>query len=99
MATLFVSEYGSVGLTLNGGNVAAGKEPRLAAQSVAVGVASAQSDAFQDNTRFIRVHTDVACYYKIGSNPTAVATEGRLAANQTEYFGVNGGDKIAVIQE
>jgi hypothetical protein len=30
-------------------------------------------------------------------NPTAVATAQRLAANETRYYGVNPGEKIAVI--
>ena len=58
---------------------------------------SAQSSAFNAATRFIRVHTDAICSILIGSNPTATTAKKRLAADQTEYFAVNSGDKIAAI--
>ena len=66
-------------------------------QTVTTSGTSTQSSAFNAATTIIRVHTDTVCNIKIGSNPTAAATSMRLAADQTEYFGVNGGsDKIAV---
>jgi hypothetical protein len=66
-------------------------------QTVTTSGSSVQSSAFNVATKVIRVHTDTACKIKINSNPTATATSMRLAADQTEYFGVNGGtDKIAV---
>jgi hypothetical protein len=55
------------------------------------------SAPFDPRTKFIRVHTDAICSIAIGVNPTAVATEMRMAANQTEYFGVGANSKIAVI--
>lgn len=66
-------------------------------QTVTTSGSSVQSTVFGTATRVIRVHTDTACNIKIGSNPTAAATSMKMAANTTEYFGVNGGtDKIAV---
>jgi hypothetical protein len=73
--------------------------PPLAEQQVAIGGGSLQSVAFSGTTRFIRVDTDTTCRIAWGKNPTAsAANTTRLVAGQTEYFGVNAGDKLAVIQ-
>jgi orotate phosphoribosyltransferase len=45
----------------------------------------------------VRVHTDAICSIAYGANPTATINSFRMNANTTEYFGVNPGDKIAVI--
>lgn len=58
---------------------------------------AAQSAAFGSTTRFIRVNTDAVCSISFGSNPTATTSNRRLAANQTEYFGVIGGRKLSAI--
>lgn len=98
MAVLYISEYATAGAVGLGGNVIqAAQEPPIAEQTVAISGSSAQSSAFQNNTTFIRVHTDAICSVLVGSNPTATATKKRLAANQTEYFAVVPGFKIAVI--
>lgn len=97
MTTLYISEYADLAKGPTKGDMPAPQEPRLAAQTVAIGGASLQSSAFNANTRFVRIHTDAICSIKFGSDPTAVNTEGRLAANATEYFGVVPGHKVAVI--
>lgn len=71
--------------------------PKVADNNVAIGGTSTQSSAFNADTRIIRVHTDAICSIEIGANPTAAATSARMAANQTEYFFVTPGHKIAVI--
>lgn len=96
MATLYIAEYGvTKGI---GGLVAPIVAcPPLAEQTVAIGGASVQSSAFTSNTNIIRVHTDAICSVLIDTDPTVTAVKSRMAANQTEYFGVRPGDKIAVI--
>lgn len=96
MAKVYVSEYNSVG-GIMGAAVAAPAEPALAEQNIAIGAGSVQSNAFNTDTRLIRVHTDAICAIKIGASPTAVATDKRMPANATEYFTVTAGHKIAVI--
>ncbi len=72
--------------------------PPLAQQVVAIGAASVPcTNAFNAATNLIRVHTDLGCSIAIGKTPVATAVQTRLASNQTEYFAVSGGDKIAVI--
>ena len=94
MATLYVSEFGDIAI----GRAQAMTLPPLASQTVAIGgTSAATTNAFGQNTRMIRVHTDAVCSIAVGPSPTAVATAMRMAADTTEYFGVNPGDKIAVI--
>lgn len=91
MAKVYIAEFPQIDL-----NVA--REPPLAEQTVAIGGGSVQcSNSFHALTRVIRVHTDAICSIAISGNPTATTSTRRMAANTTEYFGVEGGQKIAVI--
>lgn len=93
---LSIREYEHINAVASG-IVPVGQEPAIASQTVAIGGTSAQSSAFNARTRFVRIHTDVACSLEFGTNPTAVAGACDLAANQTEYFGLIPGLKLAVI--
>ncbi len=97
MAILDVTEYNELTQAGRGHLVMAGQEPCTLNQQVAVGASSAQSSAFADTTRFIRIHSDVACRVAIGANPTASTASMRMGAGGTEYLGVLPGLKIAVI--
>src|SRR3546814_2115950 len=68
-------------------------EPPVTEQTVAIGATSTQSSAFNAKTRLIRVHVDAIASILIGANPTAAATNKRMAANQTEVFRVTPGHK------
>jgi hypothetical protein len=94
---LDVTEYSNLASSGRGAVVMAGQEPAVANQQVAIGVASAQSSPFADTTRFVRVHTDVACRIAFGSNPTAAASSMRMPAGGTEFFGVSPNLRVAVI--
>ena len=96
MAKVYVSEYAATPAFV-GQTVPTGQEPALAEQVVNITAGSVQSAAFNANTKFIRVHTDAICSYEIGASPTATANTPRMAANTTEFFGVVGGHKIAII--
>ena len=91
MATLYITEY-----TDTQGTRPVPREPPAAEQTVAIG-AAAQSAPFGPNTHLIRVHADSICSVVIGGNPTATTSNGRMAANQTEYRGVSPGQILAVI--
>lgn len=93
MATLYITEFRYIGDR----GVQAAECPPLADQTVSIGGGSLQSAAFNDGTKFIRVHTDTNCSVLVGANPTATTGKLRIAAGQTEYFSVQGGQKIAVI--
>ncbi len=92
MATVYIAEIESIRV---GGP--AMQSPPIVEQTVAIGGSSAASAAFSSNTAYIRVHTDAICSIVIGLSPTATTSNMRIAANQTEYFGVTGGQQLAVI--
>lgn len=103
MAVLYITEY-TQALNNGSGTVPVGLEPVNATQTLAISGSSAQSIALQGNTTLVRIHTDAVCGVAIGTNPTAVIASGtagsrRMAANQTEYFGLPFGSsyKVAVI--
>ena len=102
MATLYVSEYRLLASVPSVTNYApmpgqAPQEPVVAEYTVNISGSSTQGPLFGGYTALIRVHCDAVCSIAIGKNPTALTTNKRLAANQTEYFGVNQQDQIAVI--
>jgi hypothetical protein len=94
MSTLSIAEFRQLG---KDDRIQAVEQPPLAEQTVTVSGTSAQSSAFNDGTRIIRVHTDAIVSILIGSNPTATTAKARMVAGQTEYFTVVGGHKIAAI--
>ena len=99
MSTLYITEFCDLGYTAGNGTAAAGSQPPTAEQTVSIGGVSAQSSAFQNNTRFVRLHTDAICSVEFGTNPTTTSAKARLGANQTEYYSVPMGFsyKVAVI--
>lgn len=101
MANVNISEYPHVGVA---GSFAAqiGSLPPLAVQNLTPSGTTAQSSAFTDYTRIIRVFTDTAIAIRVGDalpapGPVALTTDTRMAANATEYFAVAPGQKAAVI--
>lgn len=97
MAVVDITQYASLAVDGSGRQISVGMEPCIANVQVAIGGSSVQSAAFNDNTRLVRVHTDAAIRIAFGANPTAASTSQRMAAGQTEYFGVRPGEKAAVI--
>lgn len=98
MALLYVTEYEALSPTTEGGAAQVPRTPPVVDQvPVVVGGTSLQSAAFGKTTTFVRLNCDVTCSIAFGPNPTATANSQRLAANQTEYFGVTRGYKVAVI--
>ena len=96
MPTLYISEYAVLGSTQSGALPVA-PDPALAGQTVAIGGTSAVSQPFSGQTRYVRLHSDAICSRLFGKSPTATAASPRMAVDQTEYFAVNPGDRVAVI--
>lgn len=94
--TVYVREYADVGVTF-GKHIQAAKEPGLADQTIANAATAAASSAFNDHTRVVRVHTDTAIGILFGAAPTALTTSAKMAADTTEYFVVEPGHKLSVI--
>jgi len=96
MAILFITEYAQEPIGPAGRVGQMQQEAPVAEQTVAIGAGSVQSAAFNAKTRFVRLHADVVCSVEFGTNPTATATTGRMAANQTEFRGVPVGQSFKV---
>lgn len=95
MTTLYITEY----LDIDGTRQVP-REPPLAKQTLSNAGAAVASNPFDARTTVIRLHTDTVCSVVIGqagSSPVATTTDGRMAANQTEYRGVMGGQVLSVI--
>jgi hypothetical protein len=97
MASLYITEYQRMATDGVGRQTPVGYEPALATQKVTISGVSAQSAAFNTKTTFVRLHTDAICSIVFGSNPTAAVTDPRMPLDAVEYFGVIGGQKVAVI--
>ena len=96
MAKLYVSEYERLGAAIGSGQAQFAQEPALVEQAFTF-TTSTPSSAFGSRTKYIRVHTDANCSVLVGENPTATTSTKRLAADQTEYFAVAPGFKIAAV--
>lgn len=72
-------------------------EPALVNQKVDFTAGTTQSNAFRTDTKMVRLHSEVICSIKFGTNPTAAITDARMVAGQTEYFKISPGYKVAVI--
>jgi len=98
MATAYLREYADIAHTFSK-VVQAGAEPAIADQTVTTSASSAQSAAFNANTRVVAISTPAAqavtCLF--GDNPTALVTSLRLPANSLIFFGVKPGQKVALI--
>lgn len=100
MATLYITECAYIATTAFAGDVAqAPSMPPIAEQHLTINTTVA-SAAFNAATRFIMVNADAACslaFSADGTDPTAVVTAHRMGANETRFYGVNPGGKIAVV--
>lgn len=86
-ATCKISEYENLVNDRNGRAVPVALEPAITTQEVTY-TASAQSAAFNANTRFVRIICDAKAHFVFGANPTAAATDPYLATDAAEYFAV-----------
>ena len=102
MSNLRITEFAGLGSSASGdGPVQAVSSPPTAQQVVAIGATSTASAAFNASTTIIRVQPEAVCAIYVGTS-APIATTGlsaRLAAGQTEYFRVDPGSKLAVIQD
>ena len=98
MARLYVAEFAETAIGPAGRVGPMAMELPVAEQTVAVGVASAAvTNPFNTKTRFVRLHSDVPANIEFGVTPTAlINASARMAAGQTEYFGVPIGQSYKV---
>lgn len=95
MGILYITEYADVGRDQNGNLAPVAMLPPLNQQAITF-TTSTQSAVLNAQTRLVRLHTDSICSFRAAVNPTAVTTDARLAANQTEYFAVPPGSTLKI---
>ncbi len=99
MTKAYVSEYSQMPQQ-QGVLLQVGFEPAITTQVLDYSSAHAESAAFNANTTFVRIHVDSIASFKFSAAGTAATTsDARMAANQTEFFGVPKGAamKVSVI--
>lgn len=95
MAQVILREYANVGVQTRSLDM---QEPANADQTLTSSAVSAQSAAFNAETRLITISTvSTALAVAFGKNPTALITSLRLPGNGLYKFAVRPGDKVAVI--
>lgn len=98
MASLLdITELKALPRDANGALILCAGFPFVTQQQVNYVAGSTASNAFNAETRFVRLHTDTACRIEFGSAPTAIGTSMRMAAGQTEFFAVPAGIKVAAL--
>ena len=94
LGTLYISEYVEAPV-IGGRSAPVVLEPAIAEQVVRITAESTQSAPFHSATRLVRLHSDGPCSIRFGTDPIATNSSGRL--HGTEYRGVGGGMRVAVI--
>src|SRR5688500_3558794 len=98
MSTVWIEEYSALGTDQHGRTISAPSAPSLVAnQAITLSGSSQQSAAFNAATQYIRIHSDAACNYAVGSNPTASSSTSHLPSGVIIDLVVTAGNKIAVI--
>lgn len=94
MAIVYIAEFGPLFGPPNLATL-----PPITEQTLAITATSTPSATFSSGTGLIRVTGDAAfsLAYSKDSVPTATAAKMRFAASAVEYFGVNPGGRVAVI--
>ena len=97
MSNVTIREYADLAVTY-AKYAQAGAEPAIADQAVTTSGVSAQSAAFNANTRLVCIVTVTQVAVAFGSNPTALITTSlRIPANSMVFFGVKPGQKVSLI--
>jgi len=99
MGIVNIAEFEKMGRENAGGMLPIAEVPALATNSVTSSGASADSDAFNTETNFVRIKTDTDIYIEFGASPTAAPEDIMMAAGDTEYFAVTPGHVVAVIDK
>src|SRR5271163_2617991 len=103
MASLYIQEFQGVGYpqlqnSFIGAALSTALLPSTSQPVLTISGSPSLSNAFALTTILIRVHCDSICSIVVGGlNPVANTSSMRLAASQTEYFGVRAGEFLSVI--
>lgn len=98
MATLYVTECAQTGVAANQWVMSPAVQTILADYNIAIGAASTNGPTFQNGTTFVMINADSACSLAFGVSPVAVPTAHRMSPNDTRFYIVQPGWKVAVIE-
>lgn len=93
MATLWIKEHFKKPQMAGGPDI--WSEPSDVEQAVMISGTSAQSAAFNAQTKFITITSDSAFCYLVAANPTATTSSFRIAADQILTIGVEPASGVA----
>lgn len=95
MATLYIREYSKLATDDRGSSVIVGLEPGID-NTLSIGANTTLT--LNLNTKFVRLHSDAICCVAFGGASVAATTSsGRMAANQTEFFGISSGSPVLAV--
>lgn len=99
MTKLYVTEYSDA---FHGGSTDSASfvtEPATNDQVVDYTAGHAESTAFKNNTRLVRISTDAICSVAFGTAPVATTSNSRMAAGTERIIGVpmGAGFKVSAI--
>lgn len=97
MSTVSVTQFSAIGSVSNG-SLMCPQVPFIATEDINTSTTSAQSTAFDSQTRFVRILSDANVRVRFGVNPTATATDMPIRADSPEYFAVTSGLRLAAIE-
>lgn len=95
MATLWITEYNSVGLGTPGYAAPIAMEPAVTDQTVTF-TSATSSAAFNAKTNFVRLYASTDCHVLFGAAPTATAAKQKLASGVEYWRAVVPGQKVSV---
>lgn len=96
---LYISEYSRIAVDHGNLTIPAPMTPPVAEQAIDIELISKVSEPFRGQTRLIIVHTDLACFLAFGASPEAIQGYHKLGPGETRPYGVNPGDRLAVVGE
>ena len=94
---LYITEYTRVANDSAHQSSGAPLTPPVAEQSILIDFESAQSAPFSGTTHYIFIHTTEDCCLAFGKDPVADPKLHRISAGGERFYGVNFGDRLAVI--
>jgi hypothetical protein len=97
MANLYIEEYETIVIDPATGTLVPMVDRFVTAQAIPLGATSSLSDPTFPQSRFVAITADADCRFAIGGLPDATASMRYLAAAQTRFFKVHGGERVSAI--
>ncbi len=97
MPALYIEEYERILIDPATGTLVPMVDRFVTAHSISLGATSSVSAPASPQSRFIAITADADCRFAIGASPDAAASRRYLVANQSRFFKIFSGEKVAAI--